>query len=132
MTMAVPGEDEYNLKHRYQSLKRRGETEWENFVDFFQWAKKSGYFKHAFLRRRDIGKKYSAENCYWSRLPEPKQRNIASKITVISPFCEGCRKRDPETCDGCNEWQEQYIENWNKNICRRPVEEPVEESVDKE
>ena len=68
--MAVPGEDEYNLKHRYQSLKRRGETEWENFVDFFQWAKQSGYFKHAFLRRRDIGKKYSAENCYITRWKE--------------------------------------------------------------
>jgi hypothetical protein len=130
--MAIPGEDEYNLKRRYQSLKLRGETEWETFEEFLEWAKSSGYFKNAFLRRRDIGKQYSSENCYWSRMPEPKQRNITSKITVISPFCDGCQKRDPDICDGCYDWEKWFIANWNKNICRRPVVEPVEESVDEE
>ena len=116
----MPGDDAYNLKRRFQSLKRRGAVGWETLPDFLMWAKETGYFKNAFLRKRDKTKPHGPDNCYWSRVPEPviPVAERAYKIAAKSNFCEGCTRRDPETCDGCKEWEAWFIENWNKNIYR--------------
>jgi hypothetical protein len=133
--MAVPGEDEYNLKNRFQRMKRRGENGWEDFEEFFDWAKENGYFKGAFLRRKDMSKPYGPGNCYWSKVVEPimgDKQHRAHKIDVISSYCSGCRTQNPETCGGCLEWEEWFIDNWNRNIYSGAPEKPVEENVEEE
>lgn len=126
--MAIPGEDEYNLLRRFQYMKRRGEFGWETFEDFLEWAKETGYFKYAYLRRKDLSKPFEPGNCYWSTVAEPVSNTGIQrphKISVISQFCEGCQKRDPETCDGCLDWGQWFIENWNKNIHREKLNAEV-------
>lgn len=126
----MPGEDAYNLKRRYQSLEKRGEIGWDSFPHFLLWAKKTGYFKNAFLRRYDKEAPYGPDNCYWSRMPEVNT-NVARthKPSSRSSFCTGCTKRKrPDRCSGCEEWEAWFVENWNRNIYRGAPEKPVEES----
>ena len=118
----LTGEEHYNLYRRYKSLTMRHETLWEDFYDFAMWAKESGYFKRAFLRRKNPEKPYGPENAYWSHSPEAKER-YSEKNTYVPAFCQKCKIRNPEHCEGCKGWRENYIRNWNENIRRDVAEE---------
>ena len=45
--------------------------------------------------------------------------------SIESTFCKRCGIKKRHCLDGCSEWKQWWIKNWNTNICVKPVtEEP--------
>jgi hypothetical protein len=113
----TPGTDEYNLWRRYQYLERREKTGWRNFEHFVKWSKENGHFRGAFLRKKDKDKPVGPSNAFWSVSPAYYYSDMQANVSNESAFCVGCTKRqNPELCQGCNEYREWYIKNWDERI----------------
>ena len=112
------GDDVSNLNHRW-NYKIKSDCEWERFDDFVFWCSYTGYRKGMQLRKRNKDMPHSPDNSFWVDTldgTQPEENDCE--------FCAKCNHRRSAVCiNGCVTWREQWVKNWNDNICIRPPEE---------
>lgn len=107
----------------YRSI--RPDTTWGSFDEYLRWARDTGCQPGYQLRKLDPMKPHGPDNSYWYcsvKAAEIKQMLPPEEKT--SPFCQGCEKECPLAGNGCAEWREYWILNWNLNIHRKRVTTP--------
>ena len=110
----------------------RPDTIWCSFDEYLLWAKEQGWKPGYQLRKIDPFKPYGPDNSYWYCSAEADE--IKSKLPAeakISPFCRACTRECPVRGNGCAEWQEYFVLNWNLNIHRprlKPTPKPAEDN----
>lgn len=119
----APGTVLYNLQRRYKNMEAREKTGWGSFKEFAKWAMDNGYFINAFLRKKDKNLPFGPDNAYFSSIPDKYPNQRREPVVNESPFCQGCtRIKNPESCGGCKEWEEWFVQTWNRCIYRGPVD----------
>lgn len=98
--------------------KKLKESNFESFDAFVKWSAESGFQPYAQLRRYDPNEPHGPDNSFWYTRPDYQP---VQKHDYTCKFCEGCTQGTCQTNTiGCKEWREWFVENWNKNICRKP------------
>lgn len=95
-----------------------GDCEWETVDAFMQWSRSCGYHTGMDIRKIRELVPHGPNNSYWYK----RQNSVDA---VVSRFCDGC-KNWTTRCDngGCADYRQWFVANWNKNICRRPKDDP--------
>ena len=68
----------------YENYGKRGIDvceEWHQFVNFMQWAQRTGYQDGLTIDRINVDAGYSPVNCRWATIPE-QQRNKRNNINI--------------------------------------------------
>jgi len=96
------------------------ESDFESFDAFVKWSAEAGFQSYAQLRRYDPNEPHGPDNSHWYTRPPyqpvPKQDYTCS-------FCQGCtRGYCDQVVNGCKEWRDWFVKDWNENICRKPKE----------
>ena len=129
----ISGKDVTNLVRKF--YRRLYDSDWERADDFVKWCSENGYESGLWLCRYDESKPHGPENSYF-RVPkirksikEDKCRRKEERKNFVSPFCVGCQNFCPGSGScGCEEWQEYFKNNWDKNISIAP-KKPEPKSV---
>lgn len=127
----IPGAEIQNLYHRWRR-QIKNDTEWESFDAFVYWSAYSRYKKGLELRKHDITMPHGPDNSFWYSGVEAREiahqeqkKKMGEYYSIESPFCKKCGIKKRHCLDGCSEWKQWWIKNWNTNICVKPVtEEP--------
>ena len=121
------------MKDKFYKVKNNGGTDWENLDHFCQWAVEAGYKTGMRLRKFNNELPHSITNSFFAypgadaaekktaavKKPEKTERH-GSYINSESPICSSCSEKDcPTKAFGCFKWREYFVNNWNKNICRK-------------
>ena len=134
----LTGEEIQSLSNKFYIMN--GRENWDSFDDFLLWCQDNGYRKDRRMRRINNKLPHSKENSYFhlagdstppqKAVQESEKKHLPSYIDAESPLCQNCKKK--ECCniaDGCVQWKECFVKNWNRNICRavkqmvRPAEQ---------
>ena len=102
------------MKAKLYKIRKRGATDWENITDFCQWAVAEGYRPGMRILRLDSTMPHSKENSYFVDERTPKKQEVIHKNAGIGSPCATCVK--PCEYNGCQEWEDYYKQNWQKNI----------------
>ena len=115
-----------NLRARYRKIK--DDCEWTSVEDFLNWSKKNGYRTGMHLSKRDGELPHGPLNSVFQIKGLKKAKRLfIENMKKSCEFCKDCQKECPLTGRGCQEWADQWKQNWNKNIHVPPVKPLVEE-----
>lgn len=118
-------EETKNLYRKFWDMKN--DTEWENYIEFMEWASKNGYEKGKRLVKIDPSKKHGPKNSIYFN-PDPVvsvKKSKEKRASIKSPYCANCNSeycRRMNGAVGCIGWQKYWIKNWNENIYIPPIE----------
>lgn len=103
------------MKNKLYKIRQRGAVDWKSVTEFCEWAVAEGYRPGMRIKKLDSTQPHSRENSYFceDRREVKKQETIHKNAGIGSP-CATCVK--PCEYDGCQEWEDYYKQNWQKNI----------------
>lgn len=88
---------------------------WTDRESWIRWAYENGYKKGYHLGKFDDRKPHGPENSFFYESEakmesdrKAKARNLCSECTLPCP------------AEGCAQWREWFVKNWDKNIYRKP------------
>lgn len=99
----------------------KADRSWKSFDAFVLWCRDTGYEPGLELKKNENNRPHGPTNSYWFRWEKPAATVKETQEPVCS-FCADCVQDCPSPSEGCKSWREWYISNWNRNICRKPLE----------
>lgn len=120
----IPGAEVGNLVKRYYAF--RYAEGWGTADAFLLWCSENGYQKGWELRKKDETQNHGPENSYFFSLREARRERALRtnhkreqrKLMQMASFCRNCPRDQRNDCPrrGCAAWQENFRQNWDKNI----------------
>lgn len=103
------------LSDRWPAIEK--DSTFASLEEFVDWAAETGFQTGLELYKLNVCKPHGPGNSYWYARSKPTP-------DVVSPFCADCQRICPVSKNGCEGYHSYYVENWDRNICRKPKEAP--------
>lgn len=111
----IPGKEVDNLCCRWDRTVSK-DCDWENVDAFIFWCSVNGYKPGLKLGRINQYQPHGPGNSFWYDQEELEKQRKEQEIAQREGFCQNCAKTCPNRGNGCDEWKQHYVKNWNQNI----------------